>query len=284
MHGGPRGWGAHGRPQLVWAVAMLESASRAVTETPSNLSLIREVQVLDQRIAALTAEIDSLPKHVAAIESALAAHKQQLASLRATLNENAKEHRLLDKQVGDQKQKIAHLQEQMNSAKTNVQFHAFQREIRFCKDKIDEIEERILDKMEQADALNERIAMALADLEVESANVARQVEEAKQRIAVHERERAEKQAARRALCEQVEPSTLSLYERVRRAKGTAVAAVGGERCGACHVRLRPQFLQNLRLRTDDILTCERCGLILYLPLDQDRAEEPSAAPAAPEAA
>ncbi len=265
-------------------VAMLESAARTVTETPSSLSLIREVQALDQRIAALTEEIDSLPQHVAAIESALATHKQQLVRLRAKLDENAKEHRLLDKQVGDQKQKISHLQEQMNTAKTNVQFHAFQNEIRFCKDKIDEIEERILDKMEQADALNERIATARADLEVESASVARQVEEAQQRIAAHERERTETQAARRTLCEQVDPRTLRLYERVRRAKGTAVAAVDGERCGACHVRLRPQFLQNLRLLTDDILTCERCGLILYVPLDQDRAEEPSAPPAAPETA
>ncbi len=246
---------------------------------PSDLFLIRRIQQLDQRIQALTREIDGLPKHVAAIEARLASHRQDLADTQALLKANGKEHRHLDGQIGDFKEKISKLQDQMNSAKTNEQFRAFQHEIQFCKDHIYQLEERILDKMEQAEALQENVVKAQADLKIENAKVARDVEAAGTRIDADKKDRAEQQTMRNESSAQVVPHTMRTYERIRTAKGTAVAAVVDEKCGACHVRLRPQFLQNLRHLSDGILTCERCGLILHLPDSNDDAvvvEDPAA--------
>lgn len=247
---------------------------------PSDLFLIRRIQQLDQRIQALTREIDDLPKHVATIEARLASHRQDLADTQALLAENAKEHRRLDGQISDFKEKISKLQEQMNSARTNEQFRAFQHEIQFCKDQIYQLEERILDKMEQAEALQENVAKAEADLKVESAKVAQDVEAAHTRIGADKKDRAAQQTIRNELSAQVVPQTMRTYERIRAAKGQAVAAVVDEKCGACHVRLRPQFLQNLRHLSEGILTCERCGLILFLPESNDDdvvVEDPAAA-------
>jgi predicted nucleic acid-binding Zn-ribbon protein len=42
----------------------------------------------------------------------------------------------------------------------------------------------------------------------------------------------------------------------------AVAAIEGELCTACHVRLRPAMVQLVR-RNDDIVTCDSCQRILY---------------------
>ena len=232
---------------------------------PSDLSLVRQLQEQDQRIQALTEEIDGLPKHVAAIQAKLSSHQQQLAEMQAQLSENAKEHRSLEGQIGDFQGKIAKLQDQMNGAKTNDQFRAFQHEIQFCKDNISQLEERILDKMEQADGLRENVAKAEAALKIETAKIAEEVEQAKARIEADKSERNERQAERDALSAQVQASTLRIYERVRQTRGTAVTEVAEENCGACHVRLRPQFLQDLRRLEQGVLTCERCGLILYVP-------------------
>lgn len=242
-----------------------------------DLSLARRLQELDRRIDGLTREIDGLPTHIASIEAKLADHKQELEDTRGILAENGREHRSLEGQVGDFKEKISKLQDQMNSARTNEQFRAFQHEIQFCKDQIDQLEERILDKMEQAEVLQENVVKAEADLKVESKRVAEEVERAKARIASDREERDGQREARRAVSTEIDPATLRTYERVRGARGTAVTAVIGESCGSCHVRLRPKILQDLRLIKKGVLTCESCGMIVYFPEAPDSAvsgEEP----------
>ena len=232
---------------------------------PTDLYLARRIQDLDERIGELTREIDGLPKHVAVIESRLASHRQELADTRAVLAENGKQHRQLEGQVGDFNRKISKLQDQMNGARTNEQFRAFQHEIQYCKDSIDEIEEGILDKMEKAEALDESVATAEADLKIESAKVATEVDQARERIEADKRDREKQRTARASLSAQIDPVTMQTYERIRQARGTAVAAVVDENCGSCHVRLRPKFLQDLQQLSHGVLTCESCGLIVYLP-------------------
>ena len=232
---------------------------------------MRRLQELDRRIDGLTREIDGLPAHIASIEAKLAAHKQELADTQAVLADNGREHRSLEGQVGDFKQKISKLQDQMNSARTNEQFRAFQHEIQYCKDQIDQLEERILDRMEQAEVLQENVAKAEADLKIESKRVAEEVERARARIAADRDEREREREERRALSAQVDPATLRTYERVRDARGIAVTPVIGESCGSCHVRLRPKILQDLRLIKKGVLTCESCGMIVYFPEDADSA-------------
>ena len=166
----------------------------------------------------------------------------------------------------------------MNGARTNEQFRAFQHEIQFCKDAIDQFEERILENMEQAETLQSNVSQAAADLKVEEANVAKDVEVASARIEADKQERARKALDRNAAVGQVLSSTMQVYERIRKVRGTAVAPVIDESCGACHVRVRPKVLQDLRHLTDGIFTCESCGLIVYLPdaLDHEvRIEDPS---------
>ena len=248
----------------------------------SDLSLARRLQNLDHRIDGLTREIDSLPRHVAAIESALASHKEELAKAQSDLAENGKAHRSLEGQVGDFRQKISKLLDQMNVAKTNEQFRAFQHEIQFCKDKIDEIEESILEKMEQAEELQAKISQAEKDLRVESAKVAADVDKAKTRIAADQADREEVRASRAELAGQINPATLRVYDRIRKTRGAAVTPVTGESCGSCHVRLRPKFLQDLRQIESGVLTCESCGLIVYVPepAEGDEPSDPSAVEAA----
>ena len=199
------------------------------------------------------------------LSSPLASHRQQLTHTRSVLDDNSRQSRLLENRVGDFRQKISKLQDQMNGARTNEQFRAFQHEIQYCRDGIDELEERILDKMEQAEALQESVAKAEADLRGESTKVSHDVEVARARIDADKIERERQRAIRNEVSAQIDPETLREYERIRKARGTAVTSVARETCGACHVRLRPKFLQDLRRLSRGVLTCESCGLIVYLP-------------------
>lgn len=232
---------------------------------PSDLSLARRLHELDQRIDRLTREVEGLPAHIASIEGKLASHKQELANSQAELEENGRRHRSLEGQVGDFRQKISKLQDQMNVARTNEQFRAFQHEIQFCRDKIDELEDQMLEGMELAESLQEDVGRAQGELRVESAKVAEEVRRAKARIEADRADRDRDLERRRALCGRIGPAALRIYERIREARGAAVVSIEGESCGSCHVRLRPKFLQDLRQIQKGVLTCESCGLIVYIP-------------------
>ncbi len=62
----------------------------------------------------------------------------------------------------------------------------------------------------------------------------------------------------------VKPGVYSSYERLRaKRRGLAVAEAVDGRCSACHMALRLQFYQELRISTDEVMFCESCGRILF---------------------
>lgn len=230
-----------------------------------DLSLTLQLQQLDLRILQLTREIDGLPKSIALVEGRLESHKQALAAQEGRLAENGKDQRRLERKVSDLKLKVSKLQDQMNTARTNEQFRAFQHEIEYCKDAIDAEEEGILGKMEDAETLQEDVAAARESLARESKKVASDVQAARERIEADKLERSRGVERRAELAARLDPSVLRVYERIRETRGMAVAQVVAENCDSCHVRLRPKLLQDLRRLARGVMLCESCGLIVYFP-------------------
>ena len=53
--------------------------------------------------------------------------------------------------------------------------------------------------------------------------------------------------------------------------GIAVAAVINGSCSACFMSLRPQMQVEVK-RGDQIITCESCARILYMPKKEEQSE------------
>ena len=87
------------------------------------------------------------------------------------------------------------------------------------------------------------------------------------RTALDQKQVTEFKAERKTIVEQVTPKIYTEYERVRKkTKNTPIADATSGRCSACHILLRPQFLQDLR-KQDQIMYCESCSRILtYNPV------------------
>ena len=243
----------------------------------SELTSVRELHKVDRRRQELSAEIAHLPKHIAEIEKKLKSHREKLRTDQAALEDNRKSRRQMEGEIPTHEQKISRLREQMSDAKTNEQFRAFQHEIKFGEDEIRKVEDRILDKMEEAEALEQLVKTSQESLELEAAAVEKEVREARARVVKDEGELAAVEAQRKELAASISPQVLSMYERVLKLRaGEAVAEASADRCLACNVRLRPQFSQMLRFGKK-VLTCESCGRILYyVPADEGpRLEDPA---------
>ena len=218
---------------------------------------------MDHRIAELTREISYLPKHIVEIESKLESHKKKLEVDRASLAANQKERKRLEDDIKVLEGKISRLRDQMNEAKTNEQYRAFQHEIEFGQGEVRKIEDKILDRMAEAETLDQNVKSAEAALKQEMAEVDKERKAAEQRTAADQAELAEGETRRGALAQGVTPATLILYERVRKSRaGVAVSEARDGRCMACNVILRLHFYQKVRTN-EEVLTCEVCGRILY---------------------
>ena len=241
----------------------------------ADLRSIWDLQSVDTRIAELKLEIARLPKHIAEIERKLESHKQALAADQAALEENRKGRRLMEGEITGLEQKLSHIRVQMGEAKTNEVYRAFQKEIKFGEDGISKVEDRILDKMIEAETIEQNIAKAKQALKIESEAVAKEITETKAHVAKDEDELVLDQKKRDASARSVTPDVLKTYERVRKLRGNAVAEVSGDCCLVCNVVMRPHVSQRLR-QGEEILTCESCGRILYYPpLDTPPVEDPA---------
>ncbi len=220
------------------------------------------LQEVDNQAAELSKQVSALPKHIAEIEKKLAGHERRVEVDKAALVANAKERKRLEGEIQIQQQKISKLREQMLSAKNNDQYKSFQYEVDYCVGEVRKHEDRILELMSESEPLDKNVKVAEQALSEEKKHVETEKAQARQKTAVDEKKLAELRARRAAAAAEISPDVLKEYERLRKARrGIAVAEVGDGRCAACHISVRPQFMQELR-RGDKVMFCESCGRIL----------------------
>ena len=234
---------------------------------------LRELQDVDQEIASLTTQIETIPSQIKRLEDELNQFLRAHEERQHRLADNQKKRRDLEGDVQEVRAKIAKHKDQLYELKSNEQYRAMLHEIEGEETNMRKIEERILDKMVEAEQLENYVRDAAARLDGERARVAAEkkhleTERARSEASLHlARER------RGALAAALSETLFRLYERIRKARGVAVVPVVDGSCAGCHVMLRPQAYNEVRAG-ESLTTCESCGRILYyLELATDKASE-----------
>jgi len=229
----------------------------------SDLQKLIELQQIDSQIAALRAEIATLPKHVAAIEAKLADSKSKVEAAVAAGKADEAARRKHESDIQDQQQKISKYRDQSLHVKTNDEYRALMHEIQFAEANIAKLEDKILELMVAADTRKERLKKAEAESKADSAETDREKEEARQRTAADEQQLAELATRRNQIRAAVSEDVLRHYDRVLKLRRTALAAVyENQMCSGCSVMLRPQVFQEV-MTNEQFLTCDTCKRILY---------------------
>lgn len=229
----------------------------------SDLDTLARVQTLDLQAVALRREIAELPKQIAVFEKQLETHTRRLEADKALLAANQKARRQCEGEVQVQQQKITKLKEQMMSAKNNEQYRAFQHEIEFCEQAIKTQEDQTIQLMEQLESLEKNVKAAEEALALERQQVDAQKAEARSRTAADQSQLKAALEQRQQMLASVAPNLAAAYERAsKRFNGMAIAEVTRDRCTACNLEIRPQYLQDLRKR-DKLMLCENCSRILH---------------------
>jgi uncharacterized protein len=230
----------------------------------ADLKQVSGLQALDRRIAELRKEITELPKQMAVIEKQLEGHVRQLEVAKATLTSHQKERKQKDIDIQTFEQKITKLKDQMQLAKNNEQFRAFQHEIDYAQGEIRKCEDRILSLMEESEPLERNVKAAEAALTEEKKSVEARKADARKRTTEDQKELEQRAAERVELVKALPPKLVASYERLRKRypSGPALTEVTEGRCTACQITLRPQVFQDLK-QGEELMFCESCGRILF---------------------
>jgi hypothetical protein len=180
------------------------------------------------------------------------------------LKASQEERRVVEKDAAVFQGRLSKFKDQLSAVKTNREYQAMQHEIETAQKDLGTAEEKVIERMLEADELTALLKKA----ETDRASMKKAIEAEKAQMAKdltkEERVLAEASVARDALVTTMAGPTLALFEQVSRArKGVAICqATRDGMCSQCQVRLRPMVFQQVRAN-DGIVQCDSCRRILY---------------------
>jgi predicted nucleic acid-binding Zn-ribbon protein len=240
----------------------------------ADLQHLVRLQELDLTADRLRHRVTEIPQLQAALETRLAGRAAAVEAVKARIAACQTARREVEKDLAAVQSRLSKFKNQLMEVKTNKEYQAMQKEMSVAEQEISDQETRLLERMEEADALAVELKAAEAALRAEQAEVARE------RQALDDERGQIDEALRRATDERsrvtamIPPEALAVFDRIaQNRKGLALAEARDGLCTVCHVRLRPQVFNEAR-RNAGIVQCDSCSRILYFV--------PASAPAAPQ--
>ncbi|MBN2483871.1 MAG: hypothetical protein JXD21_06705 [Candidatus Omnitrophica bacterium] len=232
------------------------------------LKKLVELQEIDSRIYSLQHQKDQdKPAQIEALRNAFEEKKRRLQSFEQELQQLQLKKKEKELDLASKEEGVRKAQGQLYQLKTNKEYHAKLSEIESLKADVSVIEEDILKVMEEIEQAQGRMNEAKGVLsgqekefkEVE-VRLSREIKEIESEIAQH-------QTKRKVIAETVDRQILSRYEQLLQSRGgRAAAPVINENCGACHMRMTAQTINEIKMY-DELKICSNCVRILYIQED-----------------
>ncbi|MEW6306945.1 MAG: C4-type zinc ribbon domain-containing protein [Verrucomicrobiota bacterium] len=229
------------------------------------------LQDRDRRILRTRNELADVEPQRKALQSRAASSQSSLDAAKLKQKQIETERKQLELEVEAKQQQIAKYSNQQLLTKKNEEYRALTHEIDMCKDAISKIEDKILDLMERADAVQKEVAGASAVAKELKGEADKAMTHLAEREANLKKQLAELEANRGELAAAVEEGALNRYERLFRHKGdNVVVGIDHGVCGGCHMKMPTQVIFSCRGQ-QEIVCCPNCGRILYYTAEMDMA-------------
>ncbi len=229
-----------------------------------DLERLIKLQHLETQIAEAKAIAAAHPQRLADADARLSAARAMLDAAKKRLTDNQDARRALEKDVAMYQGRLSKFRDQQGAVKTNKEYQALGHEIETAQADIASVEEKVLERMVEADSVAADVKKAEAEFAAQQKQIDAQRKELAEELVTVEADLKRASESRAELVKALDPRLLTLFEQVARVrKGTAVTtATRDGLCTMCHVRLRPQVFQQIRTN-EQIIQCDSCQRILY---------------------
>lgn len=236
------------------------------------IKLLAQLQKLDREIQKLEKDIAAAPEEIIILKGIVSQREKSLEEARGKLEDMEKERRHKERELSAKEGPLSKYQSQLYEVKTNREYSALMVEIGNLKQENLELENEILALMEREDGLRRMMEGEKEELRRGRGRLAEEERKNEERVSILREELGKGQGGREGQVEKIESGLLSRYEKVRKGKGgLALVPVQAEVCQGCFTKLPPQVINEI-MQARQMVTCERCSRILYLP-DTEEATE-----------
>lgn len=236
------------------------------------LDILLKLQQKDDQIKEIENTIKEIPQRIQQMEKERDKKAEMVGLARDKLQVNLEERRKVELEIFEIKERIKKYREQMKKVTTNKEYQGFISEIQFAENSVTCQEEKIIEKMVEADEIVAEISQVEKEYSEITASYNRKISELKSHQEFNSSKLQEEKEKRQVLQEQVEKDLLRVYNNLfQRKLGKVISTVDTEFCGVCNLKIRPQLLSEL-ITTNDLLICENCGRLLFKKIGPDKEE------------
>jgi len=230
----------------------------------AELRQLIDLQDLDTSIRRLKAELEAIPERRAEIEKEFEQRASEFLALENRRDEARQTRTRLETELAETRTKAEHSDRALMAATNEKEYAAAIREGDAARKHSSELETKILEQMEALDGAEREIGQRAPEIETLRGERDAQLAALETRAAAQARQIEEQRQERERLLAALPKPMSALYNRIsaRVRDGLAMAEARNNSCSACHMRLRPQVMTDVR-RGEEIITCDNCARILY---------------------
>lgn len=229
---------------------------------PDLQHLIR-LQDLDTAADRLRRQLADGPAAQAALDERLSALSAAVADVKERMAASQALRRDIEKDLAAVQTRLSKYKNQLMEVKTNKEYHAMQTEIATAEELVRQQEDRLLERMEEAEVHAGELQAAESALKKGQAEASAERAKIDAAHKTIETDLARLTAERATVAAGISAAALALFERVsKHRRGQAMSEARDGLCLQCHVRLRPQVFNIVR-RGEELVQCESCSRILY---------------------
>jgi uncharacterized protein len=228
-----------------------------------DLERLIKLQQLDDFVERARRTIAEHPARAQALDDRLNTARDRVAGARQRIADGQAARRTLEKELATVQARLSKFKDQLMEVKTNREYQAMQKEIEVAQQEVRAMEDRILERMVEADELAAAARQAESARAAGQTDIDRERREMEAEVARLQDELQRSGAQRDAILAELSSAVLAMYQAVAaKRRGVAVAEARNGICTICQVRLRPQVYNDI-LRNDTIVQCDSCQRILY---------------------
>jgi len=229
-----------------------------------NFEKLINLQNYDSEITDISLFLEKIPQQINEINSKIESSSQIVLQAKEKMVNNQKKRRDLEAEVNDFRERIKRYKLQLNEVKTNIEYTSLLKEIEETQKKIDSFEEEIISEMLSADEIEKEINETNLKYSEAEKKYSKEIDNLQKKKKELEEKKENLLQVKEKLIPKVPSDQIKLYLKIYKKKnGIVLSPVTGEFCSMCHMRIRPQMLNELK-ENDKIILCENCGRILYL--------------------
>ena len=231
--------------------------------TPQTRTSLKELQNLDQEIAAVRSATQSFDPLLEEVDAPVLRLEQEVQALEKRLTEIRLEENRIELTIEERRVRAAKLQERMEAVRNVREEAAVHAELEMVRRALDSEEQEALNLLDQIKRLEERYKEQEGAYREALAEVEPRREELVQEQQAAESKLEALQAEREAFAAGIDPGERRIYDSIMAGAGEVALAelTHDGACGNCY-NMVPLQVQNQIRHADTMIRCEGCGVIL----------------------